>query len=132
MALIEKHFPVSKNDFDFFHHLSSQMDKELHQMEEEMTRARGLLLQLFPRDPVDVVKQEIKPSVPIVEERGETKLKLQFNVKPFKPEELEVKILGNNILQVGYLLFCYLLILQQISVLKQNNLYVCGADVYSF
>lgn len=99
MALIERLFPVMRSNFDFFHHLSSQMDKEFKEMEEDMFRARSLLLQLLPRDPVDVMKHEIKPSVPIVEERGETKLKLEFNVKQFKPEELEVKLLGNNILQ---------------------------------
>ncbi|ESO05873.1 hypothetical protein HELRODRAFT_125965, partial [Helobdella robusta] len=37
---------------------------------------------------------------PIVEENGETKLKLDFNVKGFKPEEVQVKIVGDNVLQV--------------------------------
>lgn len=105
MALIERLFPVMRSNFDFFHNLSSQMDKEFKEMEEDMCRARSLLLQLLPRDPVDVMKHEIKPSVPIVEEKGETKLKLEFNVKQFKPEELEVKLLGNNILQAC--LLCY-------------------------
>lgn len=109
MALTERQFPVMKTNFVFFRHLSSQEDKELQQLEDEMKTARNCLLQLLPRDPVDVIKHEIKPSIPVVEERGESKLKLEFNVKPFKPDELEVKLLGNKILQACVL---YLLLFQ--------------------
>jgi HSP20 family molecular chaperone IbpA len=36
----------------------------------------------------------------IVQERGETKLKLEFDVHEFKPSEVHVNVLGTNILQV--------------------------------
>lgn len=112
MALTERQFPVMKSNFVFFRHLSSEANKEFQQMEDEVNRARACLLQLLPRDPVDVIKHEIKPSIPVVEERGESKLKLQFNVKPFKPDELEVKLLGNKILQAcGLTIFIFIIFL---------------------
>jgi HSP20 family molecular chaperone IbpA len=42
----------------------------------------------------------LQPFAPIVSEDGQTKLKLQFDVKEFKPEEVKVKLLGPNTLQV--------------------------------
>lgn len=87
-------------DCDFFERIKKQMNMEFKQIEEEIDQMRRQMLHLVPMDPVDVMVQEIKPSVPIVEEKGETKLKLEFNVKEFRPEDLEVKLLGNNILQV--------------------------------
>ena len=48
----------------------------------------------------DGVCSELEPLVPVVEENGERKMKLEFNVKDYKPEEVKVKMLGNNTLQV--------------------------------
>lgn len=76
------------------------MNMEFKQIEEEIDRMRTQMHHLVPMDLGDVMLQEIRPSVPIVEEKGETKLKLEFSVKEFRPEDLEVKLLGNNILQV--------------------------------
>jgi len=100
MALVIRNFPVMRYDCDFFERIKKQMNMEFKQIEEEIEKMRHQMLHLVPVDPVDVMVQEIKPSVPIVEEKGETKLKLEFNVKEFRPEDLEVKLLGNNILQV--------------------------------
>nr|UQK61695.1 small heat shock protein [Carpetania matritensis] len=100
MALVMRDFPVLRHDFNFFERIKQQMNMEFKQMEEEIEKMRKQMLHLLPMDPVDVMVQECKPSVPVVEEKGETKLKLEFNVKEFRPEDLEVKLLGNNILQV--------------------------------
>lgn len=101
MALVMRDFPVMRYDCDFFERIKKQMNWEFKQIEEEIDRMRRQMHHLVPMDLVgDVMMQEIKPSVPIVEEKGETKLKLEFSVKEFRPEDLEVKLLGNNILQV--------------------------------
>nr|UQK61682.1 small heat shock protein [Ailoscolex lacteospumosus] len=100
MALVMRDFPVMRYEFDFFERIKQQMNLEFKQIEEEIDKMRKQMLHLLPMDPIDVTVQEIKPAVPIVEEKGETKLKLEFNVKEFRPEDLEVKLLGNNILQV--------------------------------
>lgn len=81
----------------------------LVQAEEEMRAMRSQMLRLVPHDPndtkLDVQHAEIQPrGHAIVEEKGETKLKLEFDVHQFKPEEVKVKVLGANILQVGRVL----------------------------
>jgi len=43
---------------------------------------------------------DLEPLVPIVEENGERKLKIEFNVKDYKPDEVKVKMLDNSVLQV--------------------------------
>lgn len=91
---------MMRHDFDFFDRIKKHMNLEFSLIDEEIEKMRRQMLHLVPMDPVDVMVQEIKPSVPIVEEKGETKLKLEFSVKEFRPEDLEVKLLGNNILQV--------------------------------
>lgn len=100
MALVMRDFPVMRYDCDFFERIKKQMNMEFKQIEEEIDRMRRQMHHLVPMDLGDVMLQEIRPSVPIVEEKGETKLKLEFSVKEFRPEDLEVKLLGNNILQV--------------------------------
>ena len=83
------------------------MEREMMSMQEHMDRQfnqmRSRMFQLAPYEPAGNNIIEIKPSHPIVEEKGETKLKLDFNVQGFKPEEVQVKILGDNILQVRVL-----------------------------
>jgi len=113
MALLEKLFDVRPTGLNFFDHyfrnamLGMQaMDfhnamAEMAAMEAEMARMRNQMYQLFPHNPEGgVLDSDMQPRVPIVQEGGETKLKLDFNVKDFRPDEVKVKILGSNILQV--------------------------------
>jgi len=101
MALLEKFYDVRHTGLNFFDHYFQNTMLEMQAMEAEMAHMRDQMFQLFPHNPdggaLDV---DMQPRVPIVEERGETKLKLEFNVKDFRPDEVKVKILGNNILQV--------------------------------
>jgi HSP20 family molecular chaperone IbpA len=111
MSLTERFFPVMRHDFNFFDAQAAYMEREFRQrenqvetlqqhMDRQMAAMRSCMFQLIPSDPNDVAISEIETNRPIVEEKGETKLKLEFNVQGFKPEEIKVKVLGNNILQV--------------------------------
>nr|UQK61741.1 small heat shock protein [Polygordius sp. ID5] len=68
---------------------------------------RQQMLQLVPFDEtaIDRNKGMIEVKRPIVESEipGQGKLKLEFDVKQFKPEEVEVKVMGNNMLQINAL-----------------------------
>lgn len=100
MALIERLFDIRPLGLNFFNFDDTAI--AFAEMEAQMKRMREQMYQLMPHDPLgDTLAAEMAPSVPIVEERGETKLKLSFNVQSFSPEEINVKILGNNILQVS-------------------------------
>ena len=121
MSLTERFFPVMRHDFNFFDAQAAYMEREFRQrenqvetlqqhMDRQMAAMRSCMFQLIPSDPNDVAISEIETNRPIVEEKGETKLKLEFNVQGFKPEEIKVKVLGNNILQViNYRIFMNLL-----------------------
>jgi len=101
MALMEKLFDVHRTGFNFFDHYFQNTMLEMQAMEAEMSRMRDQMYQLFPHNPEGgVLDADMQPRVPVVEEHGESKLKLEFNVKDFRPDEVKVKILGNNILQV--------------------------------
>jgi hypothetical protein len=102
MALIEKFFDVHHSGLNFFDHMFADAAAEMDAALAQMQRMRAQMFQLLPHDPLgDTLASEMAPRVPIVEERGETKLKLEFNVQDFRPEEVQVKILGSNILQVS-------------------------------
>jgi HSP20 family molecular chaperone IbpA len=97
MALMEKFFDVSHTGSNFFDSIFSDMQR----MEHDIAMMRQQMYQLLPHDMLGgTLDSDIEPRVPIVEERGETKLKLEFNVQNFRPDEVKVKILGSNILQV--------------------------------
>lgn len=103
MALIERFFPVEMYAFNFFDRIFAEMEREFMDMDQEMARMRGQMHQLVPMHtsvPRDIKDVAIHPSLPIVEEKGQTKLKLEFDVHKFKPEEVKVKVIGDNILQV--------------------------------
>lgn len=101
MALIEKFFDIHHSELNFFDRMFHDAAAEMEAQMLQMQRMREQMYQLLPHDPLgDTLAAEMAPRVPIVEERGETKLKLEFNVHNFRPEEVQVKILGNNILQV--------------------------------
>jgi HSP20 family molecular chaperone IbpA len=105
-VLTVRDFNVVHGPWNFFDDLMARMAHDAAQAEEEMRAMRNQMLRLVPRcDPadtkLDVHHAEIQPrSHAIVEEKGETKLKLEFDVHQFKPEEVKVKVLGANILQV--------------------------------
>lgn len=112
MALIEKFFDIHHSGLNFFDHLFADAAAEMDAAFSQIEKMREQMFQLLPHDPFgDTLASEIAPRVPIVEERGETKLKLEFNVKDFRPEEVQVKILGSNILQVGVTSITLLLVL---------------------
>ena len=79
-----------------------------------MELMRGRMFQLVPPEalliPVPAVPErlddepcmELEPLVPIVEENGERKLKMEFNVKEYKPDEVKVNLLDNRVLQVTH------------------------------
>jgi len=97
MALFIQHSP-----FSFF---DRYIADQYRQMAAEMELARRRMFQLVPPEalmlPVhDEPCLELEPLVPIVEENGERKLKMEFNVKDYKPDEVKVKMLDNNVLQV--------------------------------
>jgi len=101
MALMERFFDVCHTGHNFFDRYFQNAMLEMQAMETEMSRMRNQMYQLMPHNPEGgTLDTDMQPRVPIVEEHGETKLKLQFNVKDFAPEEVKVKILGNKILQV--------------------------------
>jgi len=101
MALLEKFFDVQHTGCNFFDRFFENAMPEMSAMESEMARMRDQMFQLFPHNPEGgALDSELDPRVPIVLDHGETKLKLEFNVKDFRPDEVKVKILGNNILQV--------------------------------
>jgi len=90
-------FNIMHNGWNFF----DDVFKRITDAQAEMNAMRGQMLRLMPQDLTDVQKNDIEPKRNvIVEEKGETKLKLEFDVHEFRPEELRVKVLGNNILQV--------------------------------
>src|SRR5664279_5019196 len=102
MALMEKFFDIHHSGLNFFDCMFGDAAAEMEAQMVQMQNMRGQMYQLLPHDPLgDTLASEMAPSVPIVEERGETKLKLQFNVHGFRPEEVKVKILGSNILQAS-------------------------------
>jgi len=88
-----------------FHFFDRYIADYYRQMALEMERMRRQMFQLVPPEMLmiptyDGVCSELEPSVPVVDENGERKLKMEFDVKNFKPEEVKVKMLGNNVLQV--------------------------------
>ena len=102
MSLIEKYFDVHHSPSNFFDRIFGDAIHDMETTMAEMNSMRKQMYHLMPHDPLgDTLASEMAPRVPIVEERGETKLKLEFNVHNFSPEEVKVKILGSNILQVS-------------------------------
>lgn len=90
-------FPVMHHGWNFF----DEMRATMANAEAEMNAMRGQMYRLMPQDLTDVLKTDIEPrGRAIVEEKGETKLKLEFDVHEFNPQDIKVKVLGNNILQV--------------------------------
>jgi HSP20 family molecular chaperone IbpA len=106
MALSERLFDVFPTGLNFFDRYF-RVAAELEQLEKEMGLMRQQMFHLLPHNsfeaagsmtPAAVV--QLQPLAPIIHENGETKLKLEFSVKDFQPNEVKVKILGNNTLQV--------------------------------
>jgi len=98
MALFVHHSP--------FHFFDNYIADYYRQMAYEMEQMRRRMFQLVPPEALmipscDGVDSELEPLVPVVDENGERKMKLEFNVKDYKPEEVKVKMLGNNTLQVS-------------------------------
>lgn len=97
MSLTVRDFDVKHHGWNFFDNIF----RRISEAEREMEAMRGQMFRLLPQDPVDIQRTMIEPrGRAIVEEKGETKLKLEFDVQEFKPEEVKVKVLGSNILQV--------------------------------
>jgi len=106
MALNERFFDVFPTGLNFFDRYV-RAAAELEQLEKEMALMRQQMFHLVPHNHFEVAAPmtpatvvQLQPLAPIIHENGETKLKLEFNVKEFKPNEVKVKILGNNTLQV--------------------------------
>jgi len=98
MALTVRDFDIAHNRQNFFDHIF----RRISDAEAEMYAMRSQMFRLLPQDLMDIQRTMIEPrGRAIVEERGETKLKLEFDVHEFKPEEVKVKVLGSNILQVS-------------------------------
>jgi len=97
-VLTVRNFDIQHGGWNFFDRIFARISEA----EAEMEAMRGQMLRLVPQDVMaDVAKTEIEPrGRVIVEEKGETKLKLEFDVHEFMPSEVQVKVLGNNILQV--------------------------------
>jgi len=88
---------IMRHGWNFFDDAFARM----RNAEQEMEAMRNQMFRLMPLDLQDVQKNEIEPKKRmVVEEKGETKLKLEFDVHEFNPDEVKVKVLGNNILQV--------------------------------
>lgn len=103
MALFVHHSP--------YHFFDGYIADYYRQMAAEMDMMRRRMFQLVPPELLmipahDGVCSELEPLVPVVEENGERKMKLEFNVKDYKPEEVKVKMLGDNVLQVCIPLHC--------------------------
>jgi polyhydroxyalkanoate synthesis regulator protein len=85
---------VHRSPLYFF---DSFIANQYRQMATEMNRMREQMYQLIPHD---TIESELESAVPIVEENGERKMKMEFNVKDYKPEEVKVKLLADNMIQV--------------------------------
>jgi hypothetical protein len=88
-----------------YHFFDNYIADYYRQMAREMEQLRRGMFQLVPPEALLIpalegVGSEVEPLVPVVEENGERKMKLEFNVKDYKPEEVKVKMLGDNVLQV--------------------------------
>jgi len=93
---------VRQSPFSFF---DRYIADHYHQMAAEMELMRRRMFQLVPPEALMIPVHEgpsvdLEPLVPIVEENGERKLKIEFNVKDYKPDEVKVKMLDNSVLQV--------------------------------
>ena len=93
---------VHQSPFNFFDRFIADYYR---QMASEMELARRRMFQLVPPEALmiplcDEQFTELEPKVPIVEENGERKLKMEFNVNDYKPEEVKVTMLDNNVLRV--------------------------------
>ncbi len=100
-------------------------------MAVEMEQMRRRMFQLVPPEALmiplcDEACPELEPLVPIVEENGERKLKMEFNVKDYKPEEVKVKMLANNVLQV-----CNPYFITSITARKNCNVWILIVFVLS-
>jgi len=106
MALFVHHSP-----FSFF---DRYIADQYRQMAAEMEFMRRRMFQLVPPEalmiPVpamhdwqdhDEQRTELQPLVPVVEENGARKLKMEFDVREYKPEEIKVNLLDNRVLQVS-------------------------------
>ena len=102
MSLMEKDFDVRHSPSNFFDNIFGESRHNMESTMAEMTEMRKQMYHLMQLDPLgDTLATEMAPRVPVVEERGEAKLKLEFDVHKFSPEEVKVKILGKNMLQVS-------------------------------
>lgn len=98
MALFVHHSPL--------HFFDNYIADYYRQMAYEMEQMRRRMFQLVPPEALLIpalegVCSEVEPLVPVVDENGERKMKLEFNVNDYKPDEVKVKMVGNNVLQVG-------------------------------
>jgi len=108
MALMERFFDIYPTGLNFFDALFHDAAAEMAQMEHEMDLMRRRMFHLLPHDNFEVASAitpaaavQLQPLAPIVMgEDGKAKLKLEFNVKDFKPEEVKLKVVGENTLQV--------------------------------
>lgn len=89
-------------------HFDTIFAEHIRRMNAEVDLMRRRMFQLVPPEhllvPVFTGREgqehELEPQLPIVEENGEKILKMQFNVKDYQPDEIKVKVLENNVLQV--------------------------------
>jgi HSP20 family molecular chaperone IbpA len=92
-------------NYDIMRPHSNFFDQTLSRMTDaanEMMAARENMYCLLPQEFYDMQRHGIESRSPaIVEDKGETKLKMEFDVHGFKPEEINVKVVGNNVLQVA-------------------------------
>jgi HSP20 family molecular chaperone IbpA len=107
MSLMERFFDVHHTGLNFFDRIFANAVAEMEQMEQEMELMRQQMFQLLPHNSFEVASTmtpaavvQLQPYAPIIQEGGQTKLKLEFNVKDFKPEEVKVKVVGQDTVQV--------------------------------
>lgn len=96
-SLVARDFNVMRGGWNFF----DDVFRRIQIAQAEMAAMRNQMFSLMPQDVTDMSKMMIQPmGREFVEEQGQTKMKLEFDVHQFKPEDIKVKVLENNILEV--------------------------------
>jgi crystallin alpha B len=102
--------PIEHRGLNFFDNFMTRMTPaddmmtRMKQAEMEIDAMRRAMFQLVPQDLNDMGKMQIKPTSPdqdVFLENGERNLRLKFDVKEFKPDEIKVKVMEDNMLQVS-------------------------------
>jgi HSP20 family molecular chaperone IbpA len=101
MAMMMRNFDIFRPTWNYFDPVFQQMEQAHSQME----MMRHAMFQLMPQDmatDMETLRFEPHPmgQQVIMDDKGGKQLKVEFDVHDFKPEEIKVKLVEDNTLQV--------------------------------